>query len=66
MMPPRAATITQAKIVRTLKALQAAGVGASSIEIDHVNGKITVKPASPSDDVERSALEAWRKSRGQS
>ncbi|MGY4605749.1 DNA primase [Bradyrhizobium sp. USDA 4474] len=63
----RRPAITQAAIIRTLKAFQAAGVGTRKIEIDHVAGKVVVIPGGVVDlEPEKTALDAWRASRGKS
>ena len=62
----RRAAITQAELVRTLKAFQVAGIGTRTVEIDHATGKILVTAGGPADvEPEKTALEAWRASRGQ-
>ena len=47
---PRSATITQAEIVRTVKAVAAAGVPVGRIEVDHRNGTVMVWSVGAHDD----------------
>jgi hypothetical protein len=54
--PPR---FTKTEVLRAAKAVLAAGVGISSVEIEPVSGKIKIMTNSSSDSEKKTDLDTW-------